>query len=118
ITATGLLPGQVQATAKTPGVTSVFATVGSAVSLPVYFTTCRVQSIGLEVTSSTGTSKTIKPTVYDSVGQLINGVLFNAVPVTWSSSEPASATVGSTGGVTAGATPGTSTIIASCTPPN
>ena len=111
-TATGLLPGQVQATAKVPGLTSIFATVGNANSVPTYFTACPVQSIELTVTSSTGTSKTVTPTVLDAVGQTINGV-----PLTWSSSEPASATVSTLGGVTAATTPGTSTIIASCTPP-
>ena len=116
-TVTGLLPSQIQLTAKVPGLTSLFATVGGTSSVPVYFETCRVQSISLEVTSSTGTSKTIKPFVYDSAGQLINRVQVDAVPLTWSSSQPASATVSTTGGVTAAATPGTSTIIASCTPP-
>jgi hypothetical protein len=111
-TAAGLLPGQVQATAKVPGLTSVFATIGTANSVPTPFATCAVQSIALTVTSSTGTSKTITPTVVDTVGQTINGV-----PLTWSSSEPASATVSSNGGVTAATAGGTSTIVASCTPP-
>jgi hypothetical protein len=111
-TATGLLPGQVQATAKVPGLTSIFATVGTANSAPTYFTACPVQSIALTVTSSTGTSKSITPTVVDTAGQTINGV-----PLTWSSSEPASATVSSSGSVTAATTGGTSTITASCTPP-
>ena len=111
-TAAGLLPGQVQAAAKVPGLTSIYATVGTVNSVPTYFTTCAVQSIALTVTSSTGTSKTVTPTVLDTVGQTINGV-----PLTWSSSEPASATVSSSGGVTAATTSGTSTIIASCTPP-
>jgi hypothetical protein len=112
-TATGLLPGQVQATAKVPGLTSVFATIGNANSVPTPFTTCAVQSIALTVTSSTGTSKTITPTVVDTAGQTIKDV-----PLTWSSSETASATVSSSGGVTGAAAGGTSTIIASCTPPS
>lgn len=111
-TATGLLPGQVQATAKVPGLTSVYATIGTANSVPTYFTTCPVQSIALTVTASTSTSKTVIPTVIDTVGQTIN-----SVPLTWTSSEPASATVSMSGGVTATTTSGTSTIIASCTPP-
>jgi hypothetical protein len=111
-TAVGLLPGQIQATAKVPGLTSIFATIGTANSVPTYFTTCAVQSIELTVTSSTGTSKTVTPTVIDTAGETINGV-----PLTWSSSEPASATVSSSGGVTAATTGGASTIIASCSPP-
>jgi hypothetical protein len=111
-TAAGLLPGQVQATAKVPGLTSIFATIGTANSVPTSFTACPVQSIALTVTASTSTSKTVTPTVLDTVGQTIKDV-----PLTWSSSEPGSATVSSTGGVAAAATGGTSTIIASCTPP-
>jgi len=111
-TATGLLQGQVQATAKVPGLTSIYATIGTTNSVPTSFTTCPVQSIALVVTASTSTSKTITPTVIDTVGQTILGV-----PLTWSSSEPASATV-SSGLITASSTTGgTSTIIGSCTPP-
>jgi hypothetical protein len=112
-TATGLLPGQVQATAKIPGLTSIYATIGATNSAPTSFTTCPVQSIALTVTSSTSTSKIVTPTILDSVGTTINGV-----PLTWSSSEPGSATVSSVGGVAATTTSGASTIIASCTPPN
>jgi trimeric autotransporter adhesin len=111
-TATGLLAGQVQATAKIPGLTSIFATIGNSTSVPTYFTACPVQSIALTVTASTTTSKTITPTILDSVGETITGI-----PLTWSSSEPTSAAVGTTGVATATATGGASTIIASCTPP-
>jgi len=107
-----LLPGQVQVTAKVPGLTSLFASIGNVNSVPIYFTTCPVESIQLAVTSSTSTSKTITPTVIDSVGTSIAGV-----PLTWSSSEPSSISVSSAGGATAAATGGGATIIASCTPP-
>jgi hypothetical protein len=109
-TATGLLPGQVQATAKVPGLTSIFATIGNTNSVPAYFTTCPVQSIVLTVTSSTNTSKTITPTVLDTLGTTITA------PLTWSSSEPGSVSVSSSGGATASANGGSATIIASCTP--
>jgi hypothetical protein len=108
---------QVEATAKTPGVTPVFATVGTATSLPVNFTTCPVQSIALEVTGSSATSKTIIPTVTDSVGNIISTVTnVSGIPLTWSSSQPASVTISSSGSAT-GSTGGGATIVASCTPP-
>src|SRR5580700_4770059 len=53
-----LLPGQVEVTAKVPGLTPLFATIGNVNSLPIYFTTCPVQSITLAVTGATSTSKT------------------------------------------------------------
>ena len=107
-----LLPGQVQVTAKIPGLTSLFATIGTANSLPINFITCPVQSIQLAVTTSTSTSKTITPTVFDSLGTQITGV-----PLTWSSSETGSVTVSSSGGATGSTAGGGATIIASCTPP-
>jgi hypothetical protein len=110
-TAAGLLPGQVQATAAVPGLTSIFATIGNANSVPMYFMTCPVQSIALTVTSSSSTSKTITPTVLDTLGATITA------PLTWSSSEPASVSVSSSGGASASAAGGSATLIASCTPP-
>jgi hypothetical protein len=107
-----LLQGQIQVTAKIPGLTPLFATIGNVTSIPLSFTTCPVQSITLDVTTSTGTSKTITPTVVDTLGTTITGI-----PLTWSSSEAASVTVSSAGGASGTATGGTATIIASCTPP-
>jgi hypothetical protein len=107
-----LLPGQVQVTARVPGLTSIYATIGNANSLPVYFTTCPVQSIALTVTAATSTSRTITPTVLDILGTTITA------PLTWFSSEPASVSVSSSGGATASTAGGSATIIATCTPPN
>ncbi len=107
-----LFPGQVLATAKLPGLTSIFATIGNANSVPVSFTTCPVQSITLAVTNSTSTSRTIVPTIIDSIGTTITGV-----PLTWSSSESAAVSVTSSGAATASTGGGGATIIASCTPP-
>ncbi|HWY55650.1 MAG TPA: hypothetical protein VNZ03_14380 [Terriglobales bacterium] len=107
-----LLPGQVQVTAKVPGLTSLFATIGNINSVPIYFTACPVESIQLAVTSSSSTSRTITPTVTDSVGTTINGV-----PLTWSSSEPGSISVSSAGAATGSSAGGGASIIASCTPP-
>jgi hypothetical protein len=103
--------GQVTVTAKMPGVTPIFATIGTTNSVPINFTTCAVQSISLQATNTTGTASTITPTVIDVLGTAITGV-----PLTWSSSQPASVTVNSSGGVSASAG-GAATVIASCTPP-
>jgi len=104
---------QVEITAKIPGVTPLFAIIGTATSVPFSLTTCLVQSIQLEVTGSTGTSKDISPTVTDTSG---TNITLTNVPLTWSSS--ASASVSVTGGaVTATAGGGGATIVASCTPP-
>ena len=111
-TAPALLPGQVQVTAKVPGLTSLFATIGTVNSLPLAFTTCPVQSITLAVTTASSTSKTITPTVFDTLGTEIIGV-----PLTWSSSNPGSVSVSSSGGASGSASGGSASIIASCTPP-
>jgi hypothetical protein len=103
---------QVQMTAKVPGLTPLFAVVGNTSSLPFNFTTCLVQSIQLEVTASSATSKTVTPTVVDTLGTTVTGV-----PLTWSSSQTASVSVNSTGVALTESGEGGATIIASCTPP-
>src|SRR3984957_7157940 len=108
-----LLPGQVEVTAKVPGLTPLFATIGNVNSIPINFTTCPVQAITLAVSNATSTSKTITPTVLDTQGNEIVGV-----PLTWSSSNPGSVSVSAAGGATGSATGGGATIIASCTPPS
>src|SRR5271156_2482217 len=106
-----LLPGQVEVTAKTPGLTPLFATIGNINSVPIYFTTCPVQSITLAVTTASSTSRTITPTIFDTLGLQIPGI-----PLTWSSSDSGSVSV--SGGVATGSsTGGGATIIGSCTPP-
>jgi len=108
----GVSQNQVQATAAVPGTTPLYATIGTATSLTVNFTTCAVQSISLSVTSESASSETIMPTVIDTLGTTITGV-----PLTWSSSEPASVGVSGSGVATATTGQGGATIIASCTPP-
>jgi hypothetical protein len=106
-----LLPGQVEVTAKTPGLTPLFATIGNINSVPIYFTTCPVQSITLAVTTASSTSRTITPTIFDTLGLQITGI-----PLTWSSSNSGSVSV-SAGVATGSSTGGGATIIGSCTPP-
>ncbi len=118
-TATGLQPGQVQATANAPGITSIAATLNNVTSLPLNFVTCPVNSIELSL-QSTGTtsftaaasaSEVINSTVIDTLGNVITNV-----PLTWSSSNPAVITA-STGSARATSQPGGASVIASCTPP-
>lgn len=106
-----LLPGQAEVTAKTPGLTPLFATIGNINSVPIYFTTCPVQSITLAVTTASSTSRTITPTIFDTLGLQITGI-----PLTWSSSNSGSVSV-SAGVATGSSTGGGATIIGSCTPP-
>ncbi|HYL12966.1 MAG TPA: hypothetical protein VEV41_08015 [Terriglobales bacterium] len=122
-TAAGLLPGQMQATAKTPGLTQIFASVGNNNSNPLDFSACAVQSISLTVgTSNTtiisgskGSSSTINATVVDIANNLLGNI-----PLTWSSTQPAVATApaNTAASVTvSGANVGGTSITASCIPP-
>ncbi len=115
---TGLVTGQVKATAHTPGITSLVASNSNVNSQPLDFTTCAVQSITLAVTGSTtnsinvtsGSGKTATATVVDTLGNTITDV-----PLTWSSSNPQS--VSATSGSIATPQAGGATVVASCTPP-
>jgi hypothetical protein len=116
---TGLVAGQTEATAQIPGVSSIFASVDSVNSVPVIFETCPVESITLSVNGSSinpvivakGGSRAIAATVVDTMGAIISGS-----SLTWSSSDPAIASVSASGVVTTSQAGGAS-IIASCTPP-
>lgn len=114
----GVSLNQVVATAKAPGITPVYATVGTATSVPIDFTTCKVQSISLQLMQASSTSQTFAATVVDTVGNTIMAPASKiTVPLTWSSSAPGSVSV-TTAGVATGTVAGTAaTIIASCTPP-
>jgi len=112
----GISLNQVVATAETPGMSPVVAVVGTANSVPITFTTCAVQSIALEVTGATATSRTIAATVTDTLGNVIlSPGLTTPIGLTWSSSQPGTVTVTNAGLATAAS--GAATIIASCTPP-
>lgn len=115
----GLLTGQAQVSAHTPGVASLFASASNVNSQPLDYTTCAVQSITLAVTGNnsnsisvtSGTGKTVTATVLDTQGNTIT-----QIPLTWSSSNPSTVGVSSAGVVTT-TKAGGSTVIASCTPP-
>jgi hypothetical protein len=120
----GVSLNQIQATAKAPGLTQLFASVANVNSAPFNFYTCPVKSISLAITGVSGNtftvvgagSTTVTPTVIDANGNSITGV-----PLTWSSSAPTAGTA--SGNATTGigtitlAHPGTTAIVASCTPP-
>src|SRR6266480_3467158 len=100
--------------------TPIIASVSGVNSTPLSFNTCAVQSVQLTVDNNAqinqivlikGAGKTIGATATDVAGIPITGV-----PLTWSSSNPASVTVSSSGAVS---TPGVggASVIASCTPP-
>ena len=122
---TGLLNNQTQVTAKTPGVTQLFASISGTTSTPTPFTTCLVKYIRLQIQgepgnsfSITGGSKTIQATAVDTLD-----VTLAAPPLTWSSSNPevasfssATNTTGSNS-ITARSNQGATDISASCTPP-
>ena len=115
----GLVVGQAKVTAHTPGITSLVSSTSNVTSQPLDFTTCAVQSIVLAVTGSatnsinvaSGTGKTVTATVVDTQGNTITGV-----PLTWSSSNPGTVSVSSSGIVTTSQGGGGS-VVASCTPP-
>ncbi len=115
---TGLVVGQVQVIANIPGVTSLFVSNSNVTSQPLNFNTCAVQSIALAVTEGTnsihvtsGSGKTVVASVLDTQGNTITGV-----PLTWSSSSPATVSV-SAEGVVSTSQAGGGTVVASCTPP-
>ncbi|HEY1271476.1 MAG TPA: hypothetical protein VGF08_05805, partial [Terriglobales bacterium] len=118
-TSAGIPNGQALATAKTPGITQIFASIGGTNSTPLNFTTCAVQSIDLTVGSTggttilanSGTSTPLTATVKDTEQNTLT-----TPPLTWSTSQPAVASVSTAGSVT-GSTPGGASITASCIPP-
>ena len=122
---TGLLQSQVQVTARTPGITELFASVSNATSTPTPYTTCLVKYLRLQAQGETGNTfslatgaKTITATVVDTLD-----VTLASPPLTWSSSNPEVASFSSatnTSGnnsITARVNAGSTDITASCTPP-
>jgi len=103
---------EAQATANTPGITQIYASIDATNSVPMNFTTCLVESISLQVTNSSTTSETITPTITDTLGNLITGV-----PLTWSSSQSGAVSVSSSGDASTTSVGGSASIIGSCTPP-
>lgn len=117
-TVTSLLPGAVHVKATVGNVNLVTPT-------SALFVACPPKTISIHVTGVADTTFSLNPSdpnnptttvkldadVTDTAGQPITGAA-----LTWSSFNPASATVGTDGTVTQAA-PGTTSIVASCTPP-
>ena len=119
---------QVQTTAKSPGITNLFASVSGTTSSPFPYTTCLVQYIRLQVggqsqagnsvTVTNGGSVSITATTVD-----VLGVTVANPPLTWSTTNPEVAAFTSTTNTsgsntaTARANLGGATVFASCTPP-
>jgi hypothetical protein len=121
---------QATVTPGAPGFTPVFASVSGISSQPFYAETCPVQCVALELgrlgsgqTSfavNKGSAQIAVATAVD-----VQGCVVPKPPLTWSSSQPASVTAGSSAsGCPAGTTcsvatpqPGAGSVTASCTPP-
>jgi hypothetical protein len=123
---TGLQNNQTQVTAKTPGVTQLFANVAGTTSAPIPFTTCLVKYVRLQIQGGSGNSFSINnggsTTIQAAVVDTVDATLRNP-PLTWSSSNPevasfstASNTTGSNS-ITARTNQGATDISAACTPP-
>ena len=126
---TTLQPNQVRVTAKDPGITHIFATVGGTTSTPFIYTTCLVQYIRLQINGqgqagnsigvSNGGSVNVTATVVDT----LNFVLSNP-PFTWSTTNPEVAAFGTTtnnstsNSATTRNNLGGATLFASCSPPS
>ena len=122
---------QQRITASTPGVSQIYTTASGFNSQPISVETCRIEKILVSTTGdptgsqtsflvSSGGSTTLNATATDIAGQAVTNV-----PLTWSTSNPASVGISgvNTGGIfssvgTASASStGQGTVIASCTPP-
>lgn len=103
-------------TAQAPGATSLYANISNVTSPPVSFTTCAVQSINLHVTGSTNTSFTVASAATQQLTADVIDTAGNSISPTlaWVSTKPIIAAAGTTGLVTAGTAPGTTSIEAEC----
>jgi hypothetical protein len=128
-TVTTLLPNQVQVTAKSPGITNIFASVGGTTSTPYSYTTCLVSYIRLQIggqgqagnstSVSTGSGVNVTATVVDTLNNIVSNP-----PLTWSTTNPEVAAFGTTNNssdsnsASARNNVGGATLFASCTPPS
>jgi hypothetical protein len=125
---------QVQTTAKSPGITNLFASVSGTTSSPFPYTTCLIQAIHLQIggqsqagnsiTVNNGGSVSVTATAVDTLYGIANNTPLLNPPLTWSTTNPEvaafSSTTNTTGtnSATARANLGGTTITASCTPPS
>ena len=89
---------QAETTAKSPGITQLFATVSGTTSNPFPYTTCLIQSISLQIggqgaagnsiTVNNGGSVLITATVFDTLHLKANSPPLTSPPLTWSTTNP------------------------------
>ena len=124
---------QAETTAKSPGITNLFASVSGTTSGPFPYTSCLVQAIHLQIGGQTGNSISVNnggsvpitATAIDTLFGIAPGddAALVAPPLTWSTTDPEvvafSATANNSGSnsATARANLGGATVFASCTPP-
>ncbi|MGO9864890.1 MAG: hypothetical protein ACLPLR_14855 [Terriglobales bacterium] len=129
----GILPNQIQTTARTPGITQLSAGVAGTTSSPYPYTTCLIQAIYLQIggEGSAGNSITVNnnasvPVTATAIDTLYNVVDFaplSAPPLTWSTTNPEVAAFTAASNLTGinsavvRKNVGGATLTASCTPP-
>ena len=119
----GTLTGQVQATAKTPGTTQIFASVGGANSAPHTFTTCAVASISFLINGIAGNSINAPKSTAQKIDALVtdtSGSNLATAPLTWGATNPTLVGTLPTSASTfsaSGSGPGGTSITAACIPP-
>jgi len=132
-TVSGLLPNQVQVTAKTPGITELSASVSGVTSSGYPFTTCLVQAIWLQIggqgqqgnsiTVNNGGSVPVTAVAVDTLCGTANNTPLASLPLTWSTSNPEVVAFANTTGTTVSNSAaarnnyGGGVLTASCTPP-
>jgi hypothetical protein len=127
---------QVQTTAKSPGITQLFASIFGASSAPFPYTTCLIKAIYLQIgdqpqagnliTVNNGGSVPVTATAIDTLFGIAPGdnAPLASPPLTWSTTNPevaAFSTTTNTSGsnsATARANLGGATLTASCSPPS
>ncbi len=123
---------QAQVTARSPGITELFATVGGATSSAFPYTTCLVRYLRLRIqgsqtntiTVNNGGSVPVTATAIDSLYNIVDFSPLAAPPITWSTTNPEVAAFGTvtntsgTNSATARANLGGATLTASCSPPS
>jgi hypothetical protein len=125
---------QVETTAKTPGITQLFASVSGTTSNPFPYTTCLIRAIYLQIggqsqagntiTVNNGGSVDIKAIAIDTLYNIANVTPMASPPLTWSTTNPEvaafSTATNDTGSNNASArnNPGGATLTASCSPPS
>ena len=91
LTVNGVANGQVQVTAKIPGMTQILASIANTNSLPTTFIGCPVESVSLALTdgggnlidAAKGASTSVTATVLDAAQNSLT-----TVPLTWTSQRP------------------------------